>query len=139
MELLAPQSAEGSGWTRISADLSAYKGKTILLSLVPVVNGVSAIQVDQLIVTMDGSTAVDTPTLNVETVLYPNPAKEFITVQTREGSTIELFTLDGARVAVSKAISGTTSIAVSQLPAGTYMARITDKDGNSVSRPVLVQ
>lgn len=88
---------------------------------------------------MDGSTAVDTPTLNVETVLYPNPAKEFITVQTREGSTIELFTLDGARVAVSKAISGTTSIAVSQLPAGTYMARVTDKDGNSVSRPVLVQ
>lgn len=139
VELLAPQSAKGSGWTLISADLSAYKGKTILLSLVPVVNGVSAIQVDQLIVTMDGSTAVDTPTLNVETVLYPNPAKEFITVQTREGSTIELFTLDGARVAVSKAISGTTSIAVSQLPAGTYMARITDKDGNSVSRPVLVQ
>lgn len=139
VELLAPQSAEGSGWTLISADLSAYKGKTILLSLVPVVNGVSAIQVDQLRVTMDGSTAVDTPTLNVETVLYPNPANEFITVQTREGSTIELFTLDGARVAVSKAISGTTSIAVSQLPAGTYMARITDKDGNSVSRPVLVQ
>lgn len=139
VELLAPQSAEGSGWTLISADLSAYKGKTILLTLVPVVNGVSAIQVDQLRVTMDGSTAVDTPTLNVETVLYPNPAKEFITVQTREGSTIELFTLDGARVAVSKAISGTTSIAVSQLPAGTYMARITDKDGNSVSRPVLVQ
>lgn len=139
VELLAPQSAEGSGWTLISADLSAYKGKTILLSLVPVVNGVSAIQVDQLRVTMDGSTAVDTPTLNVETVLYPNPAKEFITVQTREGSTIELFTLDGARVAVSKAISGTTSIAVSQLPAGTYMARITDKDGNSVSRPVVVQ
>ena len=139
VELLAPQSAEGSGWTLISADLSAYKGKTILLTLVPVVNGVSAIQVDQLRVTMDGSTAVDTPTLNVETVLYPNPAKEFITVQTREGSTIELFTLDGARVAVSKAISGTTSITVSQLPAGTYMARITDKDGNSVSRPVLVQ
>ncbi|WP_455088445.1 T9SS type A sorting domain-containing protein [Porphyromonas endodontalis] len=139
VELLAPQSASGSDWTLISADLSAYKGKTILLTLVPVVNGVSAIQVDQLRVTMDGSTAVDTPTLNVETILYPNPATEFITVETRAGSTIELFTLDGARVAVSKTISGTTSIAVSQLPAGTYMARITDKDGNSVSRPVLVQ
>ena len=139
VELLAPQSAEGSGWTLISADLSAYKGKTILLSLVPVVNGVSAIQVDQLRVTMDGSTAVDTPTLNVETILYPNPATEFITVQTRAGSTIELFTLDGARVAETKAINGTTTLAVGQLPAGTYMARITDKDGNSVSRPVLVQ
>ena len=139
VELLAPQSASGSEWTLISADLSAYKGKTILLSLVPVVNGGSAIQVDQLRVTMDGSTAVDTPTLNVETVLYPNPATEFITVQTRAGSTIELFTLDGARVAVSKAISGTTTLAVGQLPAGTYMVRITDKDGNSVSRPVVVQ
>lgn len=139
VELLAPQSANGSDWTLISADLSAYKGKTILLSLVPVVNGVSAIQVDQLRVTMDGSTAVDTPTLNVETILYPNPATEFITVQTRVGSTIELFTLDGARVAETKAINGTTTLAVGQLPAGTYMARITDKDGNSVSRPVLVQ
>ena len=139
VELLAPQSAEGSGWILISADLSAYKGKTILLTLVPVVNGVSAIQVDQLRVTMDGSTAVDTPTLNVETVLYPNPAKEFITVQTREGSTIELFTLDGARVAKTQAINGTTTLAVGQLPAGTYMVRITDKDGNSVSRPVVVQ
>ena len=139
VELLAPQSAKGSDWTLISADLSAYKGKTILLSLVPVVNGVSAIQVDQLRVTMDGSTAVDTPTLNVETILYPNPATEFITVQTRAGSTIELFTLDGARVAETKAINGTTTLAVGQLPAGTYMARITDKDGNSVSRPVVVQ
>lgn len=88
---------------------------------------------------MDGSTAVDTPTLNVETILYPNPATEFITVQTRAGSTIELFTLDGARVAETKAINGTTTLAVGQLPAGTYMARITDKDGNSVSRPVVVQ
>ncbi|MFC2462248.1 MAG: T9SS type A sorting domain-containing protein [Porphyromonas endodontalis] len=139
VELLAPQSAKGSEWTLISADLSAYKGKTILLSLVPVVNGVSAIQVDQLRVTMDGSTAVDTPTLNVETILYPNPATEFITVQTRAGSTIELFTLDGARVAETKAINGTTTLAVGQLPAGTYMARITDKDGNSVSRPIVVQ
>lgn len=139
VELLAPQSAKGSEWTLISADLSAYKGKTILLSLVPVVNGVSAIQVDQLRVTMDGSTAVDTPTLNVETILYPNPATEFITVQTRAGSTIELFTLDGARVAETKAINGTTTLAVGQLPAGTYMARITDKEGNSVLRPVVVQ
>lgn len=139
VELLAPQSANGSEWTLISADLSAYKGKTILLSLVPVVNGVSAIQVDQLRVTMDGSTAVDTPTLNVETILYPNPATEFITVQTRAGSTVELFTLDGARVAETKAIDGTTTLAVGQLPAGTYMARITDKEGNSVLRPVIVE
>ena len=139
VELLAPQSVQGGNWTKITADLSAYKGKTILISLVPEVNGVSAIQVDQLKVEMGGTTAIETPSLNVETVIYPNPAKEFMTVQTRIGSTIELFTLDGARVAVAEALSATTTIAVDQLAAGTYMVRITDREGNSVLRPVIVE
>ena len=139
VELLAPQAVQGNNWTKITADLSAYKGKTILISLVPEVNGVSAIQVDQLKVEMGGTTAIETPSLNVETVIYPNPAKEFMTVQTRIGSTIELFTLDGARVAVAEALSATTTIAVDQLSAGTYMVRITDKEGNSVLRPVIVE
>lgn len=137
-QLLAPQSA-GDDWTLIQADLSAYKGKTVLLSLLPVVNGASGILVDQLRVTMDGSTDVTTPTLSLQTTLYPNPATDFITVRTAVGSTIDLFTIEGSIVYSSETVSETTTVAVAQLPAGRYIARITAADGETVLRPVIIR
>ena len=139
VELLAPQKPKEKGWTKISADLSAYKGETILLTLVPVVNGSSAIQVDQLRVTMDGTTDVEAPSFSVQTSLYPNPATESLTVQTRVGSTFELFTIDGTLVSTTKVESETTTVAVAQLPAGSYVARITSPEGDLVLRPVIIR
>lgn len=139
-ELLAPTSPKDGKWKLVSADLSAYKGKTILLSLIPVVNGASGLQVDQIRVTMDGSTSdVDAPTLNIETSLFPNPASETLSVHTRIGSTIELFTMEGAVVASTKALSETTTIAVSQLPRGYYVARITSTEGDMVARLIILE
>lgn len=138
VQVLAPQSG-GADWKLIQADLSAYKGKTILLSLIPVVNGGSGILVDQLRVTMDGTTDVTTPTLSLQTVLYPNPATDFITVRTAVGSTIELFTIEGSIVYSSETVSETTTVTVAQLPAGRYIARITAADGETVLRPVIIR
>lgn len=138
VELLAPQKPTSS-WTLISVDLSAYKGKTILLSLVPVVNGSSAILVDQLRVTMDGSTDVEAPTLNVQTSLYPNPASDYVTVKTRVGSSIELFAADGALLSTTQALGEETTIALAQLPAGRYLVRITSLEGEIVLRPLIIQ
>ncbi len=138
VELLAPQKPTSS-WTLISVDLSAYKGKTILLSLVPVVNGSSAILVDQLRVTMDGSTDVEAPTLNVQTSLYPNPASDYVTVKTRVGSSIELFAADGALLSTTQAMGEETTIALAQLPAGRYLVRITSLEGEIVLRPLIIQ
>lgn len=139
VELLEPQSPKKSGWKLISADLSAYKGKTILLSLVPVVNGESGIGVDQLRVTMDGKTDVEAPTLSLETTLYPNPASDYVTVQTRVGSTIELFATDGTMLSTTQATGERTSIALAQLPAGRYIARITSLEGEVVFRPLIIK
>lgn len=139
VELLAPQ-APRSDWTLISADLSAYKGKTILLSLVPVVNGQSGIGVDQIRVTMDGTTDVEAPTLNVETSLYPNPASDYVTIRTRVGSTIEFFTADGALLSTTQAMGEETTIALAQLPAGRYLVRITSLEGGEiVLRPLIIK
>lgn len=138
VELLAPQKSIPD-WTLISVDLSAYKGKTIQLSLVPVVNGSSAILVDQLRVTMDGSTDVEAPTLNVQTSLYPNPASDYVTVKTRVGSSIELFAADGALLSTTQAMGEETTIALAQLPAGRYLVRITSLEGEIVLRPLIIQ
>lgn len=139
VELLAPQTASEE-WTQIQADLSAYKGKTIYLSLIPVVNGPSGIAVDQLRVTMDGSTTeVETPTHTLQTSLYPNPATDLITIRTVVGSTIELFASDGTIVATTQATSAETTISVAQLPAGRYLARITAPDGETIRRPIIIR
>ncbi len=138
VELLAPQTST-EDWKQIKADLSAYKGKTIYLSLIPVVNGSSGIAVDQLRVTMDGSTDVETPTLTLQTSLYPNPATDYITVRTVEGSVIELFASDGTVVATAQATSAETTMTLSQLPAGRYLARITAPDGETILRPVIIR
>ena len=138
VELLAPQTATEE-WTQIQADLSAYKGKTIYLSLIPVVNGPSGIAVDQLRVTMDGSTTeVETPKHTLQTSLYPNPATDVITVRTVVGSTIELFASDGTIVATTQATSAETTMTIAQLPAGRYLARITAPDGQIIRRPIII-
>ena len=132
VELLAPQAPIAGKWKLISADLSAYKGKTIKLSLIPVVKGESGIGVDQLRVTMDGTTDVETPTLNVETSLYPNPASDYVTVRTRVGSTIEFFTADGALLSTTQAMGEETTIVLAHLPAGRYLVRITSLEGGEI-------
>ena len=139
VELLAPQTPKNADWKLISADLSAYKGKTIVLSLVPVVNGQSGIGVDQLRVTMDGKTDVEAPTLNVQTTLYPNPASDYVTVRTRVGSSIELFAADGALLSTTQAMGEQTTIALAQLPAGRYLVRITSLEGETVLRPLIIK
>lgn len=140
VELLAPQAPIAGKWKLISADLSAYKGKTIKLSLIPVVKGESGIGVDQLRVTMDGTTDVETPTLNVETSLYPNPASDYVTVRTRIGSTIEIFAADGALLSTTQAKGEETTIALAQLPAGRYLVRITSLEGGEiVLRPLIIK
>lgn len=139
VELIAPQNANSEDWTLISADLSAYKGKTIQLSLVPVVNGSSSILVDQIRVTMDGKTDVEAPTLSLETTLYPNPASDYVTVRTRVGSTIELFAADGTMLSTTQATGERTTIALAQLPAGRYIARITSLEGEVVFRPLIIK
>ena len=88
---------------------------------------------------MDGRTDVEAPTLSVQTTLYPNPASDYVTVRTRVGSTIELFATDGALLSTTQAMGEQTTIALAQLPAGRYLARITSLEGEVVLRPLIIE
>jgi len=138
VELLAPQKLTET-WTQISADLSAYKGKTILLSLVPLVNGSSAILVDQLRVTMDGSTNGETSIPSIQTTLYPNPATDYVTIRTGIGSTIEFIASDGTKLHTMYATDEETTIPLAQLPAGYYLVQITSLEGDVVCRSLIIK
>lgn len=84
-------------------------------------------------------TDVEAPTLSLETTLYPNPASDYVTVQTRVGSTIELFAADGTMLSTTQATGERTTIALAQLPAGRYIARITSLEGEVVYRPLIIE
>lgn len=129
----------GDSWTQISADLSAYKGKTILLSLIPEIKGSSAILVDQLQVSTDGSTDVQTPTFSVQTTLYPNPATDYVTIRTTVGSTIELYATDGTKLSTRQATSEETLMTLAQLPAGRYLVQISSPDGEVICRSLVIK
>lgn len=129
----------GDSWTQISADLSAYKGKTILLSLIPEIKGSSAILVDQLQVSTDGSTDVQTPTFSVQTTIYPNPATDYVTIRTTVGSTIELYATDGTKLSTRQATSEETPMTLAQFPAGRYLVQITSLDGEVICRSLVIK
>lgn len=59
-------------------------------------------------------------------MVYPNPATDFVHVQGVEAAEIQVFNTLGQLV---KTVKGSNEITVSDLPAGTYLLRITDVDG----------
>ena len=83
-------------------------------------------------------TALQDPT-DASVALYPNPATDYITVCTAIGSTIELFASDGSLVATTQATQPETTLSVAQLPAGHYVARITEHNGEMRLSPVIIQ
>lgn len=83
-------------------------------------------------------TALQDPT-DASVALYPNPATDYITVCTAIGSTIELFASDGTLVATTQATQPETTLSVAQLPAGHYVARITEHNGETRLSPVIIQ
>lgn len=83
-------------------------------------------------------TALQAPT-DASVALYPNPATDYITIRTTIGSTIELFASDGTLVATTQTNMPETTLSVAQLPAGRYVARITERDGKMVLTPVIIR
>ena len=89
-------------------------------------------------VLFEKETALQSPT-DASVALYPNPATDYITVHTTIGSTIELFASDGTLVVTAQTTLPETTLSVAQLPAGRYVARITERDGKTVLMPVIIR
>ncbi|MCQ2322206.1 MAG: C25 family cysteine peptidase [Bacteroidales bacterium] len=83
----------------------------------------------------------NTVVLNVESVtydknvdVYPNPAKDYITVKSDDIQTVEVFNAVGMRVIAQKVAATEVNVGVAGLSDGVYFIRIVDSKGNSVVR-----
>ena len=73
-------------------------------------------------------------------LVYPNPASRFVYVRAPFDGTVGVFGVTGQRVAADMAFGANaeTSIDLSALPQGVYLVRLTDGQGQSIVRKVLV-
>ena len=75
-------------------------------------------------------------TKDSELFIYPNPAKEKVTIEGVEATEVEVYNALGQRV---KLVRGTNEINVSGLPQGVYLLRIADADGNIYTNKITVR
>ena len=75
-------------------------------------------------------------TQDSELFIYPNPAKEKVTIEGIEATEVEVYNALGQRV---KMVRGTNEINVSGLPEGVYLLRIADIEGRIFMEKVMVR
>ena len=80
-------------------------------------------------------TAVE-ETKDSEIFIFPNPAKEKVTIEGVEATEVEVYNALGQ---VVKTVRGTNEIPVADLPQGVYMLRVTDADGKVYTNKITVR
>ncbi len=115
-----------------TVDLSAYDGQQIYVAFVMEQNDDDNWFIDNVNVT--GTLSIEEFTTN-QFSIYPNPTTGLLTVSSRVAiSKIEVFNVLGGRV---KKIENSKKIDISNLSAGTYIARITTIDGNTQNQKII--
>ena len=74
--------------------------------------------------------------LNAQVEIYPNPAREKVTIDGIEPSVVQVYNAIGQMV---KTTRGTNEVDLSGLVDGVYLLRITDVDGRNNTARVLVK
>ena len=80
-------------------------------------------------------TALNENTQSANFKVYPNPAKDEISIQTENFGKAEVYSVTGQKVMESTS----NSINVSQLEAGVYLLKVLDLDGNSETQRIVVK
>ena len=70
-----------------------------------------------------------------EVSIYPNPASDIVHIDGVEATEIRVYNVNGQLL---KTVNGSNEIMVSDLPAGTYLLRITDVDGRVIGVSLLL-
>ena len=106
---------------------------------IDVLNNVS---VNQSIIIVEGETLSIENSSIEDFRIYPNPADDFVTVETSvslEGAIISLFDVNGRRVLNYKKNTENNKIDISNLNAGEYILRIVSSEGNVLSEKLLIR
>ncbi len=123
--------------------LSQYAGQTIYIAFVHGTHDDNLIEVDDILVTGTAFTGIQTPVVNNELQVFPNPASNVINLQFKlqqtSRITIDILNAEG-KVVMSKE-AGTwlkgnekISLNVSRLSAGNYQVRIHTNHGDLVRK-----
>lgn len=98
--------------------------------------GMAVVKDGQIVTTEVVITPINSGIFTLQTEplsIYPNPANDYITINTEEtGKDITITDLSGRVVMTATTIAGTTTLNVSQLPTGTYMVTVGNKVGKVV-------
>jgi hypothetical protein len=123
-------------YKQVKVDLTSYANKTVLVRVsgVPGTNG-NALYIDQVEI---GSANKILSTPSVKTLgfnVYPNPAKDNITVNTTaSNAVINLVNLNGQVIKTMTISNGTGSFDVSDLTKGIYLVEVTSNGVKEVSK-----
>lgn len=74
---------------------------------------------------------------NLNVSIYPNPAKDMVSLTNVEGCTIEIYNILGQIVLTQVATSALESVNISDLTTGSYIIRITNENGNVTSKQIV--
>lgn len=110
-------------WTQFTYDLSQYAGQTLYLAIMCVSNDVFAFFIDDIAVTTNSYAGENITSDNIS--LYPNPAKDNITISLpEENATITITNILGQTVNTINATSTSETISVEGLEKGMYFFSI---------------
>lgn len=84
-------------------------------------------------------TSVNTSNKNAGISSYPNPATNVVHINHENGETIEIITLDGQIIKKENLSNGLNSLNTESLFKGTYILKITNKDGSTISDKLLIE
>lgn len=74
-------------------------------------------------ITFDNSGSVSTTLGDAKISLYPNPAKDYVSVSGIDGpTTVEIFSLSGSQV-IKETVDNNSTVDVSALPSGMYLVK----------------
>ncbi|MFC2176060.1 T9SS type A sorting domain-containing protein [Bacteroidota bacterium] len=120
-----------------SPTMSSSQGRAYLDSI----QGYLAPRLHHLIYSNVGITETEADFLDANTFVYPNPARDFVVVKTREGiqiNDVEIYNVTGARVLAESNLGKLShQINVDQMSPGLYLVKVTT-DAGLITRKVYV-
>lgn len=136
----ATREAPAEEWQEVTIDLKEYSGRDVYLAIQCVSEDAFIFMIDDI--TVCGDVANENVAKNIATQLsvYPNPAKEMITIHAQDAviNQVDILNVAGMMVYQSNALNTTDyRYSVSKLNSGIYFARVTTDKGIAVMKFVV--
>lgn len=127
-----------SEWTPVTVDLAEYAGKDVHIAIQCVSYDAFAFMIDDIVI---GNVAnEDVARLETRLSVYPNPAKEMITIHAQDAviNQVAVFNVAGMMVYQSNGLNTSEyRYSVKGLNAGIYFARVATEQGTAVMKFVV--